>query len=384
MVKDGEVYEIWCGKLNDPAVKQLVKRIQIAVLFFIDGGSYIGEDAEGKEDPEYSLARWSVLFVYKKDTSQGAYPQYTFQGYATVYNFWMLDKNYSMNSKAEIDDQFLSVQNSPVEKLPHRQRISQFLILPPFQGKGLGTFLYDTIFTVSHSSSSTREITVEDPNEDFDLLRDLCDLKYLREHVPEFDFLEINSNVELPAKGGVLKFNTRVAWRGKHREVVETKDGIVDLKKLEGIRVQSKIAPRQFSRLVEMHLMSKLPESVRPQSDPDIKKPAASKADKHTHTLWRLLVKQRVYRRNVDVLGQLESHLRIPKLNETVDNVEWEYARILDRLSSKSSDSCTFSDIFGRDDYSANEPIVNQSKRKLNGDAEAESSRKKARVWDGQ
>ena len=58
--KDGGFYEVWKGNLADQAVRQLVKRVQITVLFFIEGGSYIGVDADGNDEPESSLARWSV------------------------------------------------------------------------------------------------------------------------------------------------------------------------------------------------------------------------------------------------------------------------------------------------------------------------------------
>lgn len=66
-------------------------------------------------------------------------------------------------------------------------------------------------------------------------------------------------------------------------------------------------------------------------------KPPAPKADQKVYTLWRLLLKQRLYRRNVLILGELEITERIIKLNETVNNVEWEYARILERLEPKTT-----------------------------------------------
>ncbi|KAI1505406.1 histone acetyl transferase HAT1-like protein [Biscogniauxia marginata] len=370
--KNGDIYEVWQGTLADPAVKQLVKRIQIAVLLFIEGGSYIGEDAEGKDEPEYSLARWSVFFVYRKQTNPEAAGkhQYTFQGFSTVYDFWHYQQptppvspsKDNANTQVNTSDSWeLPEGTMPVKNMPKRARISQFVILPPFQGQGIGSFLYNTIFELHMNDASTNEVTVEDPNEDFDLLRDICDMKYLRKNVAEFAALEINSGVSIPEKGGILHNNTQIS---PSKTAGSSASGIVDIVALEALRIRTKIAPRQFWRLVEMHLMSKLPDSVRHRSDEEFKKPKASPRDKQVYTLWRLLLKQRIYRRNVTILGEFEITERILKLNETVANVEWEYARILERLEPKTV-------------------LVINGKRKLNGDAHEESpSSKKARVED--
>ncbi|KAH9903686.1 histone acetyl transferase HAT1-like protein [Xylariomycetidae sp. FL2044] len=363
--KNGETFEIYQGSMADEAVKQLVKRIQVVVLFFIEGGSYIGEDADGKEEPEYSLARWSVFFVYKKQAHPTApeKSQYTFQGYSTLYNFWMYQPptppaSPKVGAKWELPQGDFSLDN-----VPHRARISQFIILPPYQGKGIGALLYNTIFELRSEPEAVKEVTVEDPNEDFDLLRDLCDMKYLRSTVPEFADLKVNTNVSVPQKGGILYHNTRISVSGLSSS--SSASGIVDMEALEKLRTKAKIAPRQFWRLVEMHLMSKLPATVRPQPDPDAKKPTPSKADKHAYTLWRLLLKQRLYRRNVSLLGEMAPTERILKLNETVENVEWEYARILERLESTPTSTTTTSN----------------GKRKLDGDdEEASPAGKKART----
>ncbi|KAI1454983.1 acyl-CoA N-acyltransferase [Annulohypoxylon moriforme] len=363
--KNGETYEIWHGTLATPAVHQMMKRIQVAVLFYIEGGSYITE-LDGPDEPESTLARWSVFWVYKVATSTDKV-QYTFQGYATTYNFWMFQgptPPTSPGAERENDSWELPNADSHIEML-HRMRISQFLILPPFQGKGIGSMLYSTMFDIAMSSSTTIEVTVEDPNEDFDLLRDLCDMKYLRKNVPEFAELKVNANTPLPEKGGLLHNNTQISLSEGSR----SDEGIVDMDKLESLRVKNKIAPRQFARVVEMQLMSKLPDSVRPRSDPEAKKPAASKTDKHEYALWRLLLKQRLYRRNVSILGEFEITERIIKLNETLDNVEWEYARILDRVEPKP--------------VTTSKIVVVSGKRKSNGEAEAGShSSKKVRVSD--
>ncbi|GAP86511.1 putative histone acetyltransferase type b catalytic subunit [Rosellinia necatrix] len=343
--KNGDVYEIWRGTLADPAVKQLIRRSQITALLFIEGGSYIGLDADGRDDPEYSLARWSVFLMYKKDAIPDTTEkyEYTFQGFSTVYDFWMYQQPSLPESTRKGD---LQIQSNPggswelpqgdlnLASFPHRARISQFIILPPYQGKGVGALLYDTIFSLYMADTATKEITVEDPNEDFDLLRDICDLKYLRRSMPEFAALKVNNNVSIPEKGGLLHNNTQIT---SAHSVSTSTDSIVDITRLEEMRLKSKIAPRQFWRLVEMHLMSTLPASVRPEADTESMKPPAPKADQKVYSLWRLLLKQRLYRRNVLILSELDQTERIIKLNETVNNVEWEYARILERLEPKAA-----------------------------------------------
>ncbi|KAI0389412.1 histone acetyltransferase type B catalytic subunit [Xylariaceae sp. FL0594] len=372
--RNGETYEVWRGDLSDSAVRQLIRRIQVTVLFFIEGGSYVGLDDDGKDEPEHALARWSVFFLYKKVAAPTGSDEYLFQGFSTVYNFWMYQPPTPPSSpgksntaiEPKVDDSWeLPKGDLELSNLPRRARISQFIILPPFQGKGVGALLYNTIFTQYLADTATKEITVEDPNEDFDLLRDLCDLTYLRENVPEFAALRVNGDVSVPQKGGLLRNNTQIS-PGSSAGTSESpsSEGIVDMEKLERIRAQTKIAPRQFARLVEMHLMSALPASVRPQGDnkpnrPN--KPEAPKADQKLYLLWRLLLKQRLYRRNVLILAELETVERIYHLDETVNNVEWEYARILERLESAATTN---------------------GKRKLDDHAESgdESSTKKPRI----
>jgi histone acetyltransferase 1 len=150
-------------------------------------------------------------------------------------------------------------------------------------------------------------------------LRDLNDLARLR-LVPEFAALKINNKAVARAKGVVPK-------------------DIVNADTLQKIRQDIKIAPRQFSRLVEMHLLSHLPTSVRqsllrenPSKVPDLK------AREHEYHLWKLLTKQRLYRHNRDSLMQLDRSERIEKLEEALGSVEADYARLLRAFDSKHSE----------------------------------------------
>lgn len=55
-----------------------------------------------------------------------------------------------------------------------RLRVSQVLILPPYQRHGYGRFLYKAICSRACEDELVQDITVEDPNADFSRLRDVC------------------------------------------------------------------------------------------------------------------------------------------------------------------------------------------------------------------
>jgi histone acetyltransferase 1 len=361
----GTTFEIWKGNLADPAVKQLVKRIQILVPLFIEGGTPIDLD-----DPDVN--RWTVFFLYQKKAATGdasANP-YVFAGYATVYRFFFLQLPTPPPSPSEADvEKAVLSQNFDLSLLPCRTRISQFIILPPFQSKGLGPKLYSHIFKTYIAHPQTVEITVEDPNEAFDDLRDIADLHYLRQ-LPEFQQLRLDTSITIP-KTGPAPAN------------------LVDKAAYDAVRAKAKIAPRQFARVLEMHLMSQLPEPVRPgivpeeeEEEDEKKKKAARRATKeqeHEYRLWRLMLKKRLYKFNRDALGELEIPERIVRLNETVSSVEFDYARLLaraeDQMEKEREDAAAANG-------SATNGAAANGKRKAEEEVGEASASKKARVED--
>lgn len=304
-------YEIRRGSLTDPAIAQLMNRIEIFALLYIEGGSYIGREPESPQTwkvPD-DAAQWTVFLLYRKQPSaaDATKTDYTFVGYSTVRRFFYFrPPTPPVSPKADWE---LPKAELDITELPCRSRISQFIILPPFQGKGIGARLYNSIFKNYLESPQTKEIPVEDPNEEFDDMRDLADLTFLRT-VPEFEQVRLNSDMKLPTDP------TSAVPRD-----------IVDPALLDKLREKTKIVPRQFARLIEMHTMSLLPDTVRPTFE--AKKPYPSPADKHQYHLWQLFAKRRIYRQNRDVLGQLDSSERLDKLNEALSSVELEYCRLL-------------------------------------------------------
>lgn len=268
-----------------------------------------------------------------------------FVGYSTIYRFYYFNPPTPPASPREGWE--LPTGDLDLTELPCRTRLSQFIILPPFQGKGNGARLYKAIFEHYHKQPQTYEFTVEDPNEAFDDLRDVCDLEFLRT-MPEFENLAIDTSITIPKSGPSPQL------------IVGGKDD------LEAIRLKAKIAPRQFYRVLEMHLMSKLPESVQVCIQPEDQVPNPTKADKHQERLWQLFVKQRLYRHNRDVLAQIEPSERYEKLQDALGGVELEYARIL-KLAVRASEH-------------SKRQAAASGKRKV--DEACESASKRARVED--
>ncbi|KAH6668912.1 acyl-CoA N-acyltransferase [Halenospora varia] len=317
-----QTFEVWRGSLSDLAVQQMVKRIQVLVPFFIEGGTLLDLD-----EPEWGLDRWTVFFLYQKKTEnlEPSQSPYTFMGYSTIYRYFLYQpiasrgapkgKRQRISHDANLDFKF-PLPKITFPNLPCRSRISQFIILPPFQAGGHGSRFYNAIFDYYLADPKTIEITVEDPNEAFDDLRDLNDLVRLRT-LAEFATLRINTTFQPRPKGPVPK-------------------NILDGDLLEKIRLKLKIAPRQFARVTEMQLLSLLPLGVR-QSLMIEKKDAIQdlKARQHEYHLWQLWVKKRLYKHNRDMLMQLDRSERITKLEEALGSVEADYARLLRALDRR-------------------------------------------------
>lgn len=338
--------------MADPAIKQLNSRIQILTSLLIEGGSYIGQNLESESsEQDFSDAdRWTLFFLYRtqKSDEDPNRTSYVFVGYSTVYRFFYFASPPTPPPESG-DAWELPKGDLDLAELPCRTRLSQFVILPPFQGKGNGVKLYKSIFQHYHNNPQTHEFTVENPNEAFDDLRDTCDIAFLKTF-PEFNSLRLDGSVTIPETGVIPRL-------------------IVGGDKLEDIRLKAKIAPRQFSRVLEMHLMSQLPPSVQATLNLDDDPPAPTKADKQLERIWQLIVKQRLYRHNKDVLSQIEPMERIDKLHETLSGVELEYARLL----------AAYKRVLKHGQNGASGQL--NGKRKLE-ETESESSSKKARVED--
>ncbi|BES89972.1 histone acetyltransferase type b catalytic [Nesidiocoris tenuis] len=133
-------YEIFFCDSQTPKWLAYHSRIQTFLHWFIDGASYIVVDDN-----------WKFFVLYEKYVSPLTNDvQYAIIGYATVYEYYAYPANI-------------------------RPRISQVLVLPPFQKKGLGAILLSTIQDHYSKVEKVLDITVEDPSANFQITRDFVD-----------------------------------------------------------------------------------------------------------------------------------------------------------------------------------------------------------------
>lgn len=256
----GRTYEIWRSSVDGADCQRVLENMQFLVQLYIEGGQAIDLD-----DEEWSNKRWEVFFLYHRNEKENTY---LFVGYCTLYRYYYFHSLVSGQA---------------------RVRLSQFIILPPYQREGHGSRFYDAIVRYYLNSSEVREITVEDPSEEFGDLRDLQDM---------------------------IRLN-----RDKDFQSVKLVDVATKKFPVKEVRERAKMPERQFLRCLEMQLLQGL-----------------NRKDKKAHKMFRLLVKGRIYRQQVDVLAQLARLDRIDKLDETFHHVEDDYLRLLENLKKKPLD----------------------------------------------
>ncbi|XP_039282552.1 histone acetyltransferase type B catalytic subunit [Nilaparvata lugens] len=132
-------YEIYyCSTLMTKFINYH-ERLQTFLLWYIDGASFIDVDD----------SKWQFFVVYEKYMNSGQ-PMYSVAGYTTVYEYYAYPTHV-------------------------RPRISQVLVLPPHQKQGICTHLINTIYDHYKGDATVLDITVEDPTEEFQTVRDFVD-----------------------------------------------------------------------------------------------------------------------------------------------------------------------------------------------------------------
>lgn len=320
-----EQYEIWLASLSDGRAKEIMVNAQVLVPLFIEGGTIL------QLDHDWVTKRWRVFLLYRVHEKQPNTCPYSLVGFATSYcaftlpasqdasaslmtllNHDGLDFDSLINPPPSDSDVLSRGVKSPLD-LPSRERISQFLILPPYQGAGHGAALYNSMYRRLIAPDNVLELTIEDPNEAFDDLRDACDLVFLRENNDDFAELTINTKVDQA--------------KLKPTAVIPV-DDIVDGAAKARIKKASKIMPRQLARLVEMQTFSKIPPGHRSVNRISRKEKSSNDMDR-AYFFWRLYVKARLYAFNRDTLIQMDREDRIEKLEETMDSIQSDYERLL-------------------------------------------------------
>lgn len=300
--------------------------MKILTLLFIEGATYPELDAQ------WSLERWTLFLLYEVTPIEEDASPYTLAGFSTSYRYWIypsldvmratkllpsppLSSNgdapkYTGPRFARENDTCIFNEKINLLETPSRERISQFLILPPYQGQSLGATLYNTIFSDLIAKPFIYEIPVEDPSEEFDVMRDFSDLAYLRS-MPEFNSLALPAT--LPQ--ATLRKSAPVP-----RDLI-----LGNGTDLDALRHKSKIVPRQFNRMLELHHFCSIPVNNRSRARLTRKEKASNENDRRYY-FWRLALKDRIYRQNADTLDQLEDPSeRVEKLEQAVDGQQQEF-----------------------------------------------------------
>lgn len=141
---DGRQFEVYKCEESTPRFRDYHERLQTWIMFYIDAASFIDIDDDN----------WKMFLMFEKTGGPGS-ESYSIVGYITVYQYYAYGRDTNMM----------------------RPRISQMLVLPPFQRQGLGSQLLETVYRNYLKDDKVIDITVEDPSDNFVRLRDYVDTK---------------------------------------------------------------------------------------------------------------------------------------------------------------------------------------------------------------
>nr|SVE86764.1 EOG090X06NC [Daphnia similis] len=142
-------FQLYSCTIEETGFRSYHERLQTFLLWYVDAASFIDVDDD----------RWRFYLIFEKYPCDGGH-RYAICGYATVYLY------FAYPNKT-------------------RPRISQFLVLPPFQRLGLGAELLNVIYRSFLKDSNILDITVEDPSDEFTRLRDFVDAQNCKK-LPSF------------------------------------------------------------------------------------------------------------------------------------------------------------------------------------------------------
>jgi GNAT superfamily N-acetyltransferase len=147
-------YEVYRGRFDNPTMRAYHQRLQFFLLFFIDRSSYIN-DAD---------LVWEIILLFQKRVCLAKnITTYHIVGYTTLYKFLSYPSNWQAESAT----------------YPYKMRLSQILILPPFQRAGHGQKLLQLVYQEAEKRGMI-EVNIEDPSPVFQMLRDLTDITMCR------------------------------------------------------------------------------------------------------------------------------------------------------------------------------------------------------------
>lgn len=302
---EGTEFSIYKSDLSDPKCKELHSRIRVLVFLFVDGGANIDDTDE----------TWEVYFLFQtspksgnKSSSDNAF-QPCFAGYSTVYKYF----SYKDAKQHDAND---SKPYTPYTST----RISQFIILPIFQGKRVGQGFYNFLFNQCVADPFATELTVEDPSAAFDDMRDRVDLRRLAVNGTAQDIID-------------AFVQTKITENVIAESLPETKqDGQqLTLQWIAKKCQENKMEASQFDHCVDMILFYYLGQQKKLSKGKGKGTPKEINLSEK-HKFYRLFVKRRVYLKHKDSLLDYSEEEQKSMLQDTFTNLERCFKKIVDTV----------------------------------------------------
>ncbi|KNE62414.1 hypothetical protein AMAG_07636 [Allomyces macrogynus ATCC 38327] len=290
---NGVQFQLFECTVSTHGFPTLYDRLKIFAMYFIEAATPVDVT-----DPA-----WTFYLLYRRHpSSSSAHLPYEFAGLFSTYSFYLFPNRT-------------------------RKRISQVLILPPFQRQGHAARIYAHLHCTAMADAQIGELAVEDPSEAFDVLRDVSDLRlFLRgpvpgrpdsdrglAAVPEVDVADsatIDGELTVAWNPLATRSAPTLVWGRKH-DILQLCTHSVKQARVRGLRAFAKLQSRQAERIYEMLVLN---EAV----------PAGSR--RAPPAAFRRMVKARIYRAHKDALEAVaDEEQRKELVHETYLQVLDEY-----------------------------------------------------------
>lgn len=259
-------YQIHKVDITSSGFREYHERLQTFLMWFIETASFIDVDDD----------RWDFFLVFEKYNKDGE-TLFATVGYMTVYNYYVYpDKT--------------------------RPRVSQMLILPPFQGEGHGAQLLEAVHKFYCTLPKVQDITAEDPSESYVKLRDFVLVK-LCQTLSSFstDKLTLGFSEDMAAEArDKLKINKKHARR------------VYEILRLRGTDMSDETKAKEYRLEVKKRLFGPYKKNQR-----DLTK------------MMKCLRPEEL----ASHISQMDTQLQHEELEKSYQEVLGEYRRVIERLA---------------------------------------------------
>uniref|UniRef100_A0A3B4AA45 Histone acetyltransferase type B catalytic subunit n=1 Tax=Periophthalmus magnuspinnatus TaxID=409849 RepID=A0A3B4AA45_9GOBI len=262
-------YQIYKADMTCAGFHEYHERLQTFLMWFIETASFIDADDD----------HWDFFLIFEKYNKDGE-TLYATVGYMTAYNYYVYpDKT--------------------------RPRVSQMLILPPYQGEGHGAQLLESVHRFYCNLPKVQDITAEDPSENYVKLRDYV-LTKLCQSLPSYasDKLQLGFSEDMVKEArDKLKVNKKHARRVYEILRLRTTD-MSDEEQARDYRLEVK--KRLFGPYRKnQRELEKMKKCLRPEE-------------------------------LVSHMGQMDTQVQHEELEKSYQEVVGDYRRIIERLAAQA------------------------------------------------